>query len=190
MNKTIFLFAFAAFYTNASISQPQIEISSEREFGIFFQQEVLKSRDTIEKTVKRYDVLYVRFKITEDGVPDSILFSVKQPAVLIEVIKSALSMIKLNTKGIEKNTSYYYVLPVNYDFTPDIKPGEDALTSLFARAEKIDESNWQSFLNFDNNDLFKADGSAKGLWGIKCVLLPPVKVTRHNTFSNSTQTFQ
>ncbi len=189
MNKTIFLFAFAAFYTNASISQPQIEISSEREFGIFFQQEVLKSRDTIEKTVKRHDVLYVRFKITENGIPDSILFSVKQPAVLIEVIKSALSKIKLNMKGIEKNTSYY-VLPVNYNFTPDIKPGEDALTSLLARAEKIDESNWQSYLNFDNNGLFKADESAKGLWGIKCVLLPPVKVTRHNTFSNSTQTFQ
>lgn len=186
--KKILILVLFLFTINFSFSQSHIEINSEREFGIFFQQEVLKSRDTIEKTVKRHDVLYVRFKITEDGVPDSIHFSVKQPAVLVDVIRMTLSKIKLNMKGVEKNTSYY-VLPVNYNFTPDIKPGEDALTSLLARAEKIDESNWQSYLNFDNNELFNADENEKGLWGIKCILLPPVKVTRHDTFTDSRHTF-
>ena len=185
--KIILLINFFFLNSSFSFSQNHIEINSEKEFQTYFHVAMLKYNDTLQNALKRRDILYVRFNISEKGFLDSILFSVKQPVIIIDVLKNVLSQVKMNMKGIENNETYY-ILPVNYDYSPEPNPNGD-INDLFGRIEKIDVSNWQSYLNFDNNGLFKVEENNKGLWGIKCVFLPPIKITCHNTFTNSNRTF-
>lgn len=176
---TLFFF----FLPVITLAQGRKELNSEKEFLSYVQAEIQKNNDTLVSSLKRAGVLYIRFKLTKEGVTDSILYSVKQPVLLTNILTNILNSIKINPPK-DEDGSTYYILPIDYNYAPELKPNMDA-SDLLGRVEKMDPDNWQSYLNFNNNSLFDVNENNKVLWGIKCVFLPPVKITSHNTFSNS-----
>lgn len=164
-------------------AQGRKELNSEKEFLSYVQSEVQKNNDTLVSSLKRAGVLYIRFKLTSEGFADSILYSVKQPVLLTNILTKVLNGFKINPPK-DEDGSTYFILPVDYNYTPELKPNMD-VADLLGRVEKMDPDNWQSYLNFNNNTLFDVTGNNKVLWGIRCVFLPPVKITPHNTYSTN-----
>lgn len=168
---------FLSFTTNA---QHLYEIKNESDFRSFFFNEITKFNDTISNNVKQTGITFIKFNVGNDGTLDSVKISIKQPKVLIYVLKQVLDKAKIITLS-ELDRGKTYVLPLFYDYQPEPKP-ITTMDDLESQVVSYDLTDLTSYLNFDFNGFFNVEESQKSLWGIKCVLLPMIKISRPMVF--------
>lgn len=121
--------------------------------------------------------MFFKFKIASDSSLIDIVCSEKQPKVLISFALNVLRFVKISSGAGNTGHSQTYVLPLFYNYAPDPKP-VTTLENLLQQIPVIDVNNLQSYINLNYNNLFTSGTTADELWGIKCVLLPPIKVAR------------
>jgi hypothetical protein len=74
--------------------------------------------------------------------------------------------------------SNFYVLPLFYNYQPEFKP-PTTLEDLKNQIPDFDvKDDWMSYINLDFNGLFNVSESQKNLWGMQCVLLPMIRISR------------
>ncbi len=171
-----------------SIGQKQIDVNNEAELQRLFATKVVKHNDTISIYVKNNGILFLRFLLNNEGAVDSVKCSGKQPKKLIEILTETLMAFKFPVTN-NNNDKKYFVLPVYYDYLPDFTP-KQLLDDPTILAPKIDVEDFNSYMNFDFNGLFKVEDSKRTLWGINCVLLPMVKVGLARTYRHSSSNLQ
>lgn len=179
----LFPIILLAFLPKGVSAQKILEVNNETEFKNKFLSAVVSQSDSISKYVQQSGILFFRFNINDVGHVDSIICSEKQPVKLINVLTETLASCKFPPKETEKNNKYY-VLPVFYNYLSDIifptTPEE-----LKKMTPIIDLENINSYINFDYNGLFKTEETEKTLWGINCVLLPMIRVSKPMVYKTS-----
>ncbi|HNR15998.1 MAG TPA: hypothetical protein PKG90_05000, partial [Chitinophagaceae bacterium] len=176
--KIVLLSALTALFFNPGFCQGKIKIQSEEEYKLYFHKEINKYHDTLCKSLDSYYNFYVRFKINEGGFIDSIRFSVKRPAIMLEAVEHTLKGMPAIAKG-KFSKSTWYVQPLEFNFFHDAKMVNGQICLCF-KISKLDTVNWEANLNFNHNGLYDAGESEKGLLGIQCVFLRPIIILRTN----------
>lgn len=167
---------FLSFTTNA---QHLYEIKNEKDFDVYFFNEAAKYNDTL-CTTKRSGLVFIKFMIKENGLIDRIKFTEKQPPILLQVITKVLSRFKMDVAGgWDKNATY--VLPLSYYYVPELTLPITA-EKMLDQVPRINPDSLMAYMNFDFNGFFNVEESQKSLWGIKCVLLPMIKIFRPMVF--------
>jgi hypothetical protein len=99
---------------------------------------------------------------------------------LLGAIKQALKKIQLKTNShFLKNT--WYVQPFEFNFLPNPTPQIiDKKMYLCYELPVIDTTNFESNLRVAAtfNGFYEVGQNEKSNWGLKCVLLPPIKFFR------------
>lgn len=183
MNKKIqkLLFVSSFFLLTIELfAQAKTKIESEKEYQIFFNQQLRLYHDSLSKALNDFLIFSVRFKIQEGGSIDSIYFSINKPPVLLEAIEQALKKIKfIPSSQFAKNT--WYVQPFEFNFLPNPTPQIiDKKIYLCYQLPVIDTVNFESNLKVavTFNGFYEVSQNDISMWGLKGVLLPPVKFFR------------
>ncbi len=178
----LFLLMLSFIKTNA---QTQIEIKNEKDFDNFLYKEVSKYNDTLN-TIKDNGILFIKFMIKEDGLLNNIAFSHKYyPPALLYVLNKVLGKAKIAvSNGWDKTATY--VLPLSYDYRPDITP-PITTEKLYNSWPKINIDSTFKYMTYDFNGFFKGSDAQKELWGIKCVILPMAKIVAPREYHYSTK---
>lgn len=183
MNKRIQKLLIVSFFLLLNIelfAQDKIKIKSEKEYQLFFNQQLRSYHDSLSKILNDYLLFSVRFKIQEGGGIDSIYFSINKPSVLLEAVKQALMKIQfIQSSQFVKNT--WYVQPFEFNFLPNPTPQIiDNKIYLCYNLPVVDTANFESNLKIavTFNGFYEVSQNDKSIWGLQCVLLPPVKFFR------------
>lgn len=163
---------FSPFFLNA---QTQYEVKNEKHFGRLLFDEMAKYNDTLF-TTKQKGLIFIKFLIKSDGLIDGIKFTEKQPPVLLNTLTKVLKQFKI-VFSEKWDTTAMYVLPLSYDYVPELTLPITA-EKLLDQVPNINPDSLIAYMNFDFNGFFKTEESQKSLWGIKCVLLPMIKIFR------------
>lgn len=170
---TLIVILFSPFFLNA---QTQYEVKSEKDFANVFYKEIIKYNDTLNKHVKENGILFIKFKINSGGRLDSIKYSERHPKVLLYVVTKILNTVDMILAD-KNQESKIYVLPVFYCYQPELK-SPTTLEELQDQIPDFDKDDPMSHINFDFNGFFNVADSDKDMWGLKCVLLPMLKIAR------------
>lgn len=181
MNKRVQILLLATFFLLLKIelvAQEKIRIKSAQEYQLFLNQQFTSYHDSLSKTLNDYFIFYVRFKIQEEGGIDSIYFSIHKPTVLLEAVKQSLMKIQF-TQGSQFVKDTWYVQPFEFNFIPNPTPQIiDNKIYLCYNLPVVDTTNFESNLKLavtSFNGFYEVSKNDKSIWGLQCVLLPPVK---------------
>ncbi|MBP6024407.1 hypothetical protein [Ferruginibacter sp.] len=152
----------------------QKQIENEKDFNNFLYEEVSKYNDTLN-TIKQDGILFIKFMIKDDGLINNIAFSHKYyPPALLYVLTNVLGKAKIAvSNGWDKTATY--VLPLSYDYRPDMTPPITA-EKWYNNSPKINVDSMFKYMTYDFNGFFKVPEPQQSLWGMKCVLLPMAKI--------------
>lgn len=158
-------------------SQSKVMIQSAEDFRRFFEREIDRYDDSLSKTVKLSGTMFFKFNIAQDSTLANVACSEKQPAPLINIVQEVLASVKIGFTADQLNNSSTYVLPLFYYYAPEPKP-VTTMEELRQQVPDINPSNLNSYINLNFNNFFNTGASSSELWGIKCVMLQPIKVAR------------
>ena len=178
IRKTLVLL-FILFVSFVSNAQNVNIIKNEIDFGRQLFDEMAKYNDTLFTTRQR-GLIYIKFLIKSDGMIDGIKFTEKQPPVLLNALTKVLKQFKIDFYE-NWDTTASYVLPLSYDYVPELTL-PITFEKLSNQSPNINPDSLMAYMNFDFNGFFNVEESQKNLWGIKCVLLPTVKIFRPITY--------
>lgn len=177
---------FVLLILSATFSAPAQKIlprlQDDDYYGHFYKN-INNYHDTLCKSLDSYYTLFVKFRLNEDGAVDSIRFSIKRPAIVLEAITETLKGMTLLVRNrFLKNT--WYVQPLELNFFREGKSQYiDGKFYQCLELPKIDTTDWQAGLNFNQNGFFEVD--RKEQLGIQCVFLKPVILQRTKVFHHS-----
>lgn len=186
----IFIIAILIIRIDCILAQQRTIIKTEKEYNLFFHEQLRKYHDTLSKNLNSVYNFFVRFRIDSEGKPDSIKFTEKKPAIMLEAVRNALNtMIITSGSNFERNT--WIVQPFVFSFMPEAEPDyTQGRIRLCFELPKLDTVYDASNFNFNYNDFFLINEHDRELWGVKAVILPPIKFKRTIAFHyNRRQTF-
>jgi hypothetical protein len=157
--------------------QSRTIIKNEDDLNVFFASEIGSYNDSLIRIVKRSGSMFLKFNIAKDSTLFNIACSEKQPAYLINIVQEILASIKIGIDGSQLSNNSTYVLPLYYNYAPEQKP-VTTIEELRRQVPDIDVSNLSSYINLNFNNFFNVKASDSELWGIKCVVLPPLKISQ------------
>lgn len=174
--KNMLALALITLLSDTINAQNLYTIKNEKDFNRHFSNEILKYNDTLSET-KQTGLVFIKFSIKNDGLIEGIKFSEKQPSVLIHILTKILSQFKIDDTSKSWSKTATYVLPVSYNYVPELTLPITA-EKLLNQIPHINPDSLISYINFDFNGFFREEESQRDLWGIKCVLLPMIKISR------------
>lgn len=180
--KKIFISCSILIVSFSTKGQKLYEIKNEKEFNKFFFNEIAVYNDTLS-TTKQRGLVFIKFLINSDGLIDNIKFSEKQPPVLLSVLTKILSQVKFDKSNHWDKTATY-VLPISYNYVPELTLPITA-EQLLNQVPSINPDSLLAYMNFDFNGFFKVEEGQKDKWGMKCVLLPMLKIYKPIVYHHS-----
>lgn len=172
ISSIVVLLSFTCIY-----SQSKVVIKNEEALKSFFAEEIGGYNDSLIRIVKLSGSMFFKFNIAKDSTLINIGCSEKQPAYLINIVQGVLGSVKIGLDANQLSNNSTYVLPLFYNYAPEPKP-VTTIEELRQQVPDINPSNLASYINLNFNNFFNTTTSGGELWGIKCVLLPPVKIGR------------
>lgn len=182
--QTMFVLSFTLVLSFRTNAQRLYDIKNEKDFDRQLFNEMAKYNDTLF-TTKQKGLIFIKFLIKSDGLIDGIKFTEKQPPVLLNTLTKVLKQFKIDLSE-NWDTSAMYVLPLLYDYVPELTLPITA-EKLLDQVPNINPDSLIAYMNFDFNGFFNVEESQKSLWGIKCVLLPMIKIFRPIVFQYDTR---
>lgn len=180
----MFVFVFCPGFSFKTNAQHLYDIKNEKHFSRLLFDEMAKYNDTLF-TTKQKGLIFIKFLIKSDGLIDGIKYTEKQPPVLLNTLTKVLKQFKIDLSE-NWDTSAMYVLPLSYDYVPELTLQITA-EKLLDQVPNINPDSLIAYMNFDFNGFFNVEESQKSLWGIKCVLLPMIKIFRPIVFQYDTK---
>lgn len=184
ITQIMFVFVFCPGFSFKTNAQHLYDIKNEKHFSRLLFDEMAKYNDTLF-TTKQKGLIFIKFLIKSDGLIDGIKYTEKQPPVLLNTLTKVLKQFKIDLSE-NWDTSAMYVLPLSYDYVPELTLPITA-EKLLDQVPNINPDSLIAYMNFDFNGFFNVEESQKSLWGIKCVLLPMIKIFRPIVFQYDTK---
>lgn len=180
--KKILIYCSVFIVSFSTKGQKLFKIKNEKEFSKYFFNQIATYNDTLS-TIKQSGLVFIKFLIKDDGLIDNIKFSEKQPPVLLNVLTKILNLVKFD-KSNNWNKTATYVLPILYNYVPELTLPITA-EQLLNQVPIFNPDSLLAYMNFDFNGFFKVEETEKDLWGMKCVLLPMIKISRPIVYHHS-----
>lgn len=182
--QTMFVLSFTLVLSFKTNAQRLYDIKNEKHFSRLLFDEMAKYNDILF-TTKQKGLIFIKFLIKSDGLIDGIKYTEKQPPVLLNTLTKVLKQFKIDLSE-NWDTSAMYVLPLSYDYVSELTLPITA-EKLLDQVPNINPDSLIAYMNFDYNSFFNVEESQKSLWGIKCVLLPMIKIFRPIVFHYDTR---
>lgn len=161
--------------------QTVFPVNSGDALNKLFAREIVYYQDSLTKYIRQVGTIYFKFKIGRDSLPQDISSSERHPSLLVQAVTKILKKAQFQLSSENLMSNMTYVMPLEYYYIPDMRSPQ-TLEDLEKQTLHIDLENWRDYINLNFNSFFDEKKSGSDLWGISCVILPPVRIKKPVSF--------